>query len=459
VCSTNAAAVAALDRVGAAAWCGYVDELLGRVGRHVARPEVRSRLGAMVLALLGREGPKNCWTLAEQAGEARPWGMQHLLGRAVWDTDAVAGELRDYVVAHLGGGGILVVDETGDVKKGRSTVGVQRQYTGTAGRIENAQVGVYLGYATRRGHALVDRELYLPRSWTDDPDRCTAAGVPEDVGFATKPALARMLIERALDAGVPAGWVTGDEVYGADPQLARALESRGVGYVLAIAANRRLPIDATSSRTAAHIAADLPARARQVRPAGAGTHGPRRYAWAWVGLHPRTAAPPARRRRGEDPGPPPPGSWSLLVRRNLSTGELAFYRCYAPTPTTLAQLITIAGRRWTIEENFQSSKGLAGLDEHQVRRWLPWRRWTLLAMLAHALLAVITAVERHHHPAATGLIDLTCAEVRRLLTAALASLSTGVDALAHATDWSRWRRDHQYRAKTCHYARHGVRLS
>jgi SRSO17 transposase len=452
--------VAALDRVGAATWGGYVDDLLGRVGRHASRPETRTRLGTMVLALLRRQGSRNCWTLAEQAGEDRPWGMQHLLGRAAWNTDAVAGELRDFVVAHLGAGdGILVVDETGDLKKGRHTVGVQRQYTGTAGRIENAQVGVYLGYATQRGHALIDRELYLPRSWTDDPARCAAAGVPAAVGFATKPTLARALIERALDAGVPAGWVTGDEVYGADPTLARALESRGVGYVLAIAGNRRLPVDAATAPTAAQLAAGLPEAAWQVRSAGAGAHGPRRYAWAWVGLSSRTAAAAARRRRGEDPGPSPQGSWSLLVRRNLSTGELAFYRCYAPAGVTLTQLIKVAGRRWTIEENFQSGKGLAGLDEHQVRRWLPWRRWTLLALLAHALLAVITAAERQHRPAGAGLIDLTRAEVRRLLTAALRTLPAPGDALAHTADWSRWRRDHQYRAKTCHYARYGVRLT
>src|SRR3954453_10312038 len=456
VWTTNAAAVAALDRVGAAAWCGYVDELLERVGRHVVRPESRTRLGAMVLALLSRQGPRNCWTLAEQAGEDRPWGMQHLLARAAWNTDAVAGELRGFVVDHLGAAdGILVVDETGDLKKGRSTVGVQRQYTGTAGRIENAQVAVYLGYASRRGHAMIDRELYLPRSWTADPDRCAGAGVPTDVRFATKPALATVMIERALDAGVPACWVTADEVYGADPRLARCLEERGTGYVLAIAAHRRLPVDAATSRTAAQISADLPPCAWQARSAGPGAHGPRRYAWAWIALHPGAAASV----RPDAQGHQPRGSWSLLVRRNLTTGELAFYRCYAPTPTTLAQLITVAGRRWTIEESFQAGKGLAGLDEHQVRGWTPWRRWTLLAMLAHALLAVITAVEREHRPADTGLIALTCAEVRRLLTAVLAPLTAPVDALTHATGWSRWRRDHQYRAKTCHYARYGVRLS
>jgi SRSO17 transposase len=458
VWSTNAAAVAALDRVGAATWCGYVDELLERIGRHVVRPETRARLGDMLLALLSRRRPRNCWTLAEAAGEARPWGMQHLLSRAAWNSDAVAGEPRGFVVDHLGAAdGILVVDETGDLKKGRHTVGVQRQYTGTAGRIENAQVGVYLGYATRRGHAMIDRELYLPKSWTADPDRCATAGVPAEVGFATKPALATALIERALDAGVPARWVTADEVHGADPRLARCLEARGIGYVLAIAGNRRLPMDAATTRTAAQLAADLPERAWQVRSAGAGAHGPRRYAWAWLALHPGTAAP--ARHDAEGHRQRPPGEWSLLVRRNLRTGELAFYRCYTPTPTTLAQLITVAGRRWSIEESFQSSKGLAGLDEHQVRRWTPWRRWTLLAMLAHALLAVLTAVEREHAPAERGLIALTCAEVRRLLTTALAPLTAPVDALAHATDWSRWRRHHQHRAKTCHYAHHGARLS
>jgi SRSO17 transposase len=459
VWTTNAAAVAALDRVGAAAWCGYVDELLARIGGHVARPETRARLGALLLALLSRQGPRNCWTLAEQVGEARPWGMQHLLARAIWDTDAVAGELRAFVVDHLGAAdGILVVDETGDLKKGTHTVGVQRQYTGTAGRIENAQVGVYLGYATRRGHALIDRKLYLPRSWTGDPDRCAAAGVPAEVGFATKPALATTLIIQALDAGVPTRWVTADEVYGADPKLARCLESRGIGYVLAIAGNRRLPIDAVSAPTAAQLAADLPDRAWQVRSAGAGARGPRCYAWAWIALHSRTAAS-AGGHRDEDREQQSRGKWSLLVRRNLTTGELAFYRCYAPAPTTLSQLISVAGRRWSIEESFQSSKGLAGLDEHQVRRWTPWRRWTLLAMLAHALLAVLTAAEREHHPAGAGLIELTCAEVRRLLTAALTPLTAPVDALAHATDWSRWRRDHQHRAKTCHHAHYGVRLT
>ncbi len=277
----------------------------------------------MTLAMLADVGRKNCWTLAEHAGEASPWGMQHLLGRAVWDTDAVTCELRDFVLEHLGElDGVLVVDETGDVKKGTRTVGVQRQYSGTAGRIENCQVAVYLGYASARGHALIDRELYLPRSWTDDLARCAAAGVPARVGFATKPALAADMIERALDAGVGARWVAGDEVYGGDPRLARRLEARGIGYVLAIAVNRSLPIDAVRTASAAQIAAEVPAWSWQARSAGIGAHGQRLYEWAWVQLHPRIASSPRRDRAGQYADRQQGqgrGGWSLLLRRHLGT--------------------------------------------------------------------------------------------------------------------------------------------
>src|SRR3954452_21246665 len=212
----------------------------------------------------------SCWTLAEHAGDATPDGMQHLLARARWNTDGVREDLCDYIVEHLAEpGAVLVIDETGDVKKGSRTVGVQRQYTGTAGRIENAQVAVYLTYSGARGHALIDRELYLPRSWTDDPARCAAAGVPADAGVATKPALATAMLARTLGAGVPARWVAGDEVYGADPDLRTQLETRRVGYVLAIAGNRRLPTAAGPLR-ADVLAAALPRRAWQRLSAGSG---------------------------------------------------------------------------------------------------------------------------------------------------------------------------------------------
>jgi SRSO17 transposase len=220
--------VVARARVGPAGWSAGVDELLDRIAGRFGRIELRGRVRRFLCALLADLPRKNCWTLAEHAGDGTPDGMQHLLSRARWDTDGVGADLRDYVVEHLGEpGAVLVIDETGDVKKGSHTVGVQRQYTGTAGRIENAQVAVYLTYSGKRGHALIDRELYLPRSWTDDPGRCAAAGVPADVSFATKPALAQAMLVRTLEAGVPARWVAGDEVYGADPGLRAALEGHG----------------------------------------------------------------------------------------------------------------------------------------------------------------------------------------------------------------------------------------
>src|SRR5437764_5568556 len=213
---------------------------MARVAGRFARVEPRRRARAFLLGLLADLPRKNCWTIAEHAGDATPDGMQHLLSRAVWDTDGVAEDLRDYVVAHLADpAAVLVIDETGDVKKGSHTVGVQRQYTGTAGRTENAQVAVYLTYASDRGHALIDRAMYLPESWAADAERRGQAGVPDEVEFATKPALAREMITRALDAGVPAWWVAGDEVYGADPGLRDELEHRGIGYVLAVACSHR----------------------------------------------------------------------------------------------------------------------------------------------------------------------------------------------------------------------------
>jgi SRSO17 transposase len=429
--------VVARARVGPAGWSAGVDELLERIAGRFGRVELERRVRGFVLGLLADLPRKNCWTIAEHTGDATPDGMQHLLSRAVWDTDAVQVDLRDYVVDHLADpGAVLVIDETGDVKKGTHTVGVQRQYTGTAGRIENSQVAVYLTYAARGGHALIDRELYLPKSWTDDPARCAAAGVPADVGFATKPALATAMLTRSLDAGVPAGWVAGDEVYGADPDLRAALEARRVGYVLAIAGNRRLPTAAGPIR-ADVLAAALPRQAWQRLSAGPGAKGQRYYDWAWLDL-------PAPDRS------PGTGCWWLLIRRSRRTGELAFYRCYHPIPVRLSQLVAVAGRRWTVEENFQSSKGLAGLDEHQVRRWLPWRRWTLLAMLAHALLVVLAAGEHAAGAPPAGLIPLTCNELQRLLTRLVLELARRT---ADPQAWSGWRRRHQYRARASHYRR------
>ena len=329
-----------------------------------------------------------------------------------------------------------MLDETGDVKKGTHSVGVQRQYSGTAGRIENSQVAVYLTYAAPRGHTLIDRALYLPRSWADDDDRCADAGIPEDKrDFATKPALAITLIDRAVAAQVPAAWVAGDEVYGADPRLRAAIRGHGLGYVLAVAANRRVPTDAGPIRVDA-LPALIPTHAWQRQSAGTGAHGPRLYSWAWFGL------------RAEDDTDT--GVHHLLIRRNDRTGEHAYLRCYSPRPVPLRTLVAVAGQRWRIEESFQAAKGLVGLDQHQVRRWRSWHRWTTLAMLAHAFLAVATAIERDTAPTPTGLIALTVNEFRRLFDALLLATHHTVATLLA---WSRWRRRHQYRARLSHYRR------
>jgi SRSO17 transposase len=233
------------------------------------------------------------------------------------------------------------------VKKGVATVGVQRQYTGTAGRIENAQVAVYLTYAAPRGHALIDRALYLPRCWAEDPDRCDDAGIPETRrGFATKPTLAAALISRAVEAQVPAAWVAGDEVYGADPRLRATVRGHGLGYVLAVAANRRVPTAAGPIRVD-RLPAHLPKRAWQKHSAGAGSHGHRYYSWAWIALLPEDATDT--------------GHHHLLIRRHDATGELAYLRCYSPSPVTLHTLVAVAGQRWRIEESFQAAKASPGL--------------------------------------------------------------------------------------------------
>lgn len=408
---------------------------MARVAGRFARVEPRRRVRALVLGLLSDLPRKNCWTIAEHAGDDSPAGMQHLLRKAVWDADLVRDDIRAIAVRHLGAGdAMLVVDETGDVKKGMRTVGVQRQYTGTAGRIENAQVGVFLTYTTTSGHTLIDRELYLPRSWTDDKARCAAAGVPEDTTFQTKTELAERMIVAALDAGVPAGWVAGDEVYGAATTLRAALEDRGVGYVLAVARDHHIAT-ATGRHRADALVGQLPKRAWRRLSAGAGAKGHRFYDWAWITLASDNDTPTGHR-------------W-LLVRRNHRSGELAFYRCFSPRPVSLGTLVRVAGRRWTIEETFQTSKGQTGLDEHQVRTWTSWYRWTTLVLLAHLFLAITTVAERATPPPA-GLIPLTLNEIRHLFIRLV--IPPG-NQPAHWLRWSRWRRRHQHHAQQAHYQR------
>jgi SRSO17 transposase len=371
-----------------AAWAGGLDGLFALVAGRFFRPEPRRRARAYVRGLLAPLAGKNGWTLAEVAGDATPDGMQLLLNAANWDADGVRDDLRSYVLEHLGEpGGVLIVDETGFVKKGIKSAGVQRQYCGTAGRVENCQLGVFLAYATSKGRTLIDRELYLPKSWIGDHDRRREAAVPEEVVFATKAVLAQVMLARALEAGIPAAWVAADEAYGQDHKFRTWCEQRRIGSVVAVPRSQTIPAGLGSSR-ADHTAAAAPDQAWKRRTCGEGAKGPRLFDWAVASL-------PA----GEHT-PPGWGRW-LLVRRQILTPdqidagtqpELAYYLCAGPPGTTDEDLIRVAGARWAIQECFQTAKTEVGLDQYQVRRYDAWYRHITLAMLAHAYLSVTAAI-------------------------------------------------------------------
>jgi SRSO17 transposase len=360
-------------------WAVGLEKVLERIGGRFARSEPRVRAGVYLRGLLSAAERKNGWTLAEQAGDRTPDAMQRLLNHADWDADAVRDDLRAYVVEHLGDeAAVLVVDETGFLKKGTRSAGVARQYSGTAGRIENCQVGVFLAYATPAGRTFIDRALYLPKAWIEDRDRCAAAGIGPEVAFATKPELALAMLTRALDAGVPAGWVTADEIYGQHSGLRLALEERGMPYVLAVPVSQSVftLLDGRPVQCRADAAsAAVPASAWQRLSAGAGAKGPRLYDWTRIPI----------RLLSE------PGRYWLLVRRSLTDGELSHYLCFAPPETSLAELVAVAGARWAIEESFHTAKGEVGLDHYQVRRYDAWYRHITLACLAHAYLTVTRA--------------------------------------------------------------------
>jgi len=367
----------------AKAWERELDELHERLAGLFRRAEPRQRSLAYLKGLLGTVERKNGWQLAEWIGEATPDGVQHLLERAQWDPDAARDVLREYVVEQLGEReAVLIVDETGFLKKGEHSAGVQRQYSGTAGRIENSQIGVFLCYAGNGASAFIDRELYMPQSWIDDRPRCKVAGIPDAVGFATKPQLARQMLERALDAGVPCCWVTGDEVYGGDRPLRLWLESRAQPFVLAVKKNEPLWWQGPTTMRADKIAHALPPQAWRRLSAGIGAKGARLYDWALTPLW-RLQLSAEERRFGH----------YLLVRRSLDENrEHAYFVVYAPrSKVTRRTLVNVAGRRWEIEIGFEATKGECGLDQYEVRRWQGWYRHVTLALLAHAVLAGLRA--------------------------------------------------------------------
>jgi len=375
-------------------WTGHVldgavttqalDQVHRRIGRSFHRREMRERARRYMAGLLGQVPRKNSWQLAEALGEAGPQGVQRLLTDAGWDAEAVRDDLRGYVVEQLGdrASGVLVVDETGFLKKGAKSAGVARQYSGTAGRRENQQIGVFLLYASERGAAFVDRALYLPEGWTADATRRAEAHIPPEVAFATKGDLARTMLARAFAADIPAGWVVGDTVYGSD-ELRGWLEGQDRAYVLAVPSTHAM-WSRGRARTVAELAAAVPAHAWARLSAGEGSQGPRWYDWAWIRL------PYADVAAGRT-------QW-LLVRRSLpdrqqpeTPPELKYYRAYGPEETTLSALVRVAGQRWRIEEAFEQAKGEVGLDEYEVRRYDAWARHITLALLAHATLEVTRA--------------------------------------------------------------------
>jgi SRSO17 transposase len=387
--------------VDLAEWVASLDAVMELISRRFARSEPRKRVGTYLRGLLAGLERKNGWTLAEHAGAVSPDGMQRLLRTADWDVDGVRDDLRAYVLERLGdtATGVFIIDETGFIKKGVRSAGVQRQYTGTTGKIDNCQLGVFLAYASSKGRALIDRELYVPTSWTEDPDRCAAAGIPAGTGFATKPQQGVAMLARAHAAGVLSGWVSA-EAYGQNPTFRSWLADHGVPFVLATRSDDVL-ISPDGHRRQAKVLATIAGTGDgggwERRSIGPGAHGERIYDWTVVTLDP--AGLPAGW-----------GHW-LLVRRQTEPApgkarkELAFYRCAGPVRTTLRELIRVAGARWAIEECFQTAKNEAGLDQYQVRSWRAWHAHITLAMLAAAYLAATRAQEAEKgepEPVATG---------------------------------------------------------
>ena len=357
-------------------------ELAGVLAPVFSRCDLRSNAEAYVRALLMPGVSGNCWALAQVVGHERPYRLQHLLSGAVWDEDAVRDAVRSFVARHLGDGGVLIFDETGDLKKGQATAGTGRQYTGTAGRIENAIVAVYAGYATMHGHALIDRELYVQAEWFADPERMRAAGFDADHAFATKGQIARAQAQRALDSELRPAWATGDEVYGRSSELRTLFEQRGVGYVFAVGADFRITTSGSVTMRADQAIGLVEARGWNRRSCGNGAKGRRLYDWAWIA----TASP----------------RHQLLIRRKISDpSEAAYYIAYVPAHyvCSLTDLVRVAGTRWAIEDDFQDAKQAVGLDQTQMRRYRAWKRHTALALAAYALLAIASALAKAAHPA------------------------------------------------------------
>ena len=423
--------------------CGMLDELMGGLAGCFARVEPRREARKYITGLISDLPRKNCWVLAEHAGDQTPDKMQRLLERAAWDAFAAMRAARGFVVAHLEGpaGAVLVIDESGQEKAGEHTAGVQRQYLGCAGRVANGINVVYASYATPAGHAVIAARLYVPASWAGDSERRRAAGIPDDLQFRTKPQLAAEILEGVMAEGCCPPWVTGDEVYGRDAKLRLFLEARRTGYVLKIPCSFRVTLPTGQKVRADHAARLVPARAWQTASAGAGSKGERDYGWAWLA----TASP----------------RHHLLIRRSLTDhADLAFFYCHVPAgrACSFTTLVRVAGRRWPIEEDFALGKSWFGLADSQVRHYTPICRHLALAMAALAVCAVAAALARPRTltrpptspgdlpPEDPGLIPLTTAEIKRVFNL----ITHAWQPIRHHLHWSWWRRRHQARARWFH---------
>jgi SRSO17 transposase len=425
-------------------WAQELVRLHARLAPRFARAEPHQRVLKYLQGLLSETARKNGWQLAEFAGEARPDGMQRLLSQAVWDTDGVRDDLRSYVLEQLGQQqAIGVIDETSFPKRGTKSAGVGPQYCGTTGHVENCQVGVFLGYVTDRGHALIDRELYLPLDWCEDQPRREEASIPEHVRFQTKPELARAMLLRLLQAQVSLSWVVADTVYGSNLDLRLFLHEQQLAYVLAVAKSEPVEFQAATGRRreeAALVETFLPtAPLYQRLSMSEGTKGPRLFDW--------TAIPMLHCFQDD-------GRHWLLIRRDLcDPAEKRYYFVFAPVGTTLAQMVKAIGARWHVEEDFENGKDM-GLDHYEVRSFMGWYRHVTLVLLATAYLVGICVQASPGEPAARlsipVLLPLTVPEVRRLLSRLVFPSSSVV---RQVLAWSWWRRVHQSWASYYHRKR------
>jgi SRSO17 transposase len=444
-------------------WKGLFDEVCERIGPLFERSETRERAKFYLQGLLSPIKRKNGWQLAEEMGDRNPYGVQYLLNRARWDADKMRDIVLGYVCEKLGDeNGVGALDETGFLKKGDKSVGVQRQYSGAAGRIENSQIGVFLSYTSIYGHTLLDRALYLPKSWIQDPERCREAGVPEEVKFATKPELAIQLIKRALDAKIPIAWFVGDSVYGSSRKLRSFLEEQRKAHALAVTCKEKIVREEKPQRVD-EIAASLAPNDWQCLSAGAGSKGPRLYNWSLVPL--------------KDAGIAGWGHY-LVIRQSMETGEkapdTAYILVFAPTGTTLQKMVKAIGNRWTVEECFKIGKSDVGLDEYEVRSWQGWYRHITLCMVVMAFLAVLrlssqtleaprndeqkqiaakndslddSSIQNQFHSYLPMMIPLSIPEIKKLFyyIVSFKPLST-----FYRVAWSVWRRTHQALAQFYH---------